>query len=321
MGWVRTYKPQVIHFLGIAMTRRFIAPLLVMSSLSLAACGQKTDAPAPPSPRPSQALKQSPSEGRAQDAAAPRMLAAAPAAVRQMNETSRADDAPAASGRFLAVRHQISLQSEAEQLRAIYDQILQSCALPQCEVLNASFAIETENNLPSASMELRMEPSKSEAFIARLSGMAQLIGHQRSADDRTDQVVDTEARLKNLNDLRERLRALLNERKGSLKELLDVQRELAETQAKLDAAASMRKLLANETEKVAFGITLQAKRLPLNRQLWQPLQEAWGSSGHTLVASLAWMLSALVSLLPWIILVGAGLWGWLTWRRGRAARG
>ena len=68
-----------------------------------------------------------------------------------------------------------------------------------------------------------------------------MIQHGRDIEDKTNQVVDTDARIKNLTSLRDRLRSMLDDKTAKFKDIIEVERELANTQSELDGLNSMRK--------------------------------------------------------------------------------
>jgi hypothetical protein len=138
--------------------------------------------------------------------------------------------------------------------------------------------------------------------------------------------VDVEARLKTLGDLRDRLRELLAKRAGSLKDILETERELARVQGELDAMAAQRKALANETEKILLHVDYRPEPSLGETGAMQPLLEAWRGAGRAFASSLAAALLFIVQALPWLVIVVPVLWGvWkglrrlADWRRARRA--
>jgi hypothetical protein len=237
--------------------------------------------------------------------------------------SAQAADAPggtpsAEAVRYIALRHSLTLETPAEKLKTVYEGLIKRCLPTQCELLIANYSRETDGNLPSASLEMRIQPKLADGFVASLNQEAEVLAHNRGSEDRTDQVIDVEAQLKNLTQLRDQLRSMLSQKQGSLKDTLDVQRELANTQSRLDALTGTRKALANETEKVAVSIALQAKRESLPRQVWSPLKDAWHSIGEVMASSLAFIITFVAAVLPWLIIGLPVLWlARYLWRRRR----
>ena len=241
----------------------------------------------------------------------------APGAENQVAQDSTVSGAEAQ--RFIALRHELTLETPANKLKAVYETLVKRCAPGDCELLGANYSRETEGMQPAASLEMRIAPKAAEGFIASLGQEAEVLAHNRSSQDRTDQVVDVEAQLKNLTQLRDQLRAMLAQRQGSLKDTLEVQRELANTQSRLDSMTGARKTLANETEKVAVAISLIAKRDPVSRQVLSPLKDAWNSVGEVMSSSLAYIITFIAAVLPWLLIGLPLLWvaRWF-WKRRRS---
>ncbi len=297
--------------------------VLMVGILALSACSDRVSVgkrPAPEAVSPSTGSTANPSGAVAMkgiaDKAEPAGLARS-AAPAQGGEASTPPSSEAR--RFIALRHALTLETSAEKLKSIYEGLIRRCLPTQCELLIANFSRETDGNLPSASLEMRIQPKLADGFIASLGQEAEIVTHHRGSEDRTDQVIDVEAQMKNITQLRDQLRAMLGEKRGTLKETLDVQRELANTQARLDALTGTRKALANETEKVAVSIALQAKRSSLPRQVWSPLNDAWQGMGEVMASSLAFMMTLIAAILPWLALALPLLWlGRYYWKRARA---
>jgi len=77
------------------------------------------------------------------------------------------------------------------------------------------------------------------------------VRHATESEDKTTAVLDTEARIKNLTGFRDSLRMMMAKSSASVKDLVEIQEQLTEVQSQLDSETAQRKILANETEKVA----------------------------------------------------------------------
>ncbi len=145
------------------------------------------------------------------------------------------------------------------------------------------------------------------AFVKSLETVATIVERTTESEDKTTTVVDTDARIKNLTEFRDRLRTMLASKPGSLKDLVEVNSQLAEVQTELDSAATYRKLLANETEKVAVQIAFRTRSAASKASALAPLAQAWRRILLDFTESLATLLSFIVSLLPWLAF-GALVW-------------
>jgi Domain of unknown function (DUF4349) len=221
------------------------------------------------------------------------------------------------SRRYIAVRQFIVIEAPAEALESIHRAALARCQLPQCELLESAFTKGSEYEPPRGSIKLRVIPDALADFIAKAAQEGELIERRSEAEDKTDRVIDTEARIKNQLELRERLRKLLKSEGAKLKDLIEIEHELARVQTELDSADGMRKALANETEKVALAIELRAKRRFSESGTFTALKEALTQSGRTLAESLATLITFAVAVLPWGIILYILFAGIRAWRRRR----
>src|SRR5262249_52560068 len=145
--------------------------------------------------------------------------------------------------------------------------------------------------------------------------------HTTEREDKTTAVVDTEAKIKNLTTFRDSLRAMLAKPSAKVVDLVEIQKQLTETQSELDAETAQRKILANETEKIAIEIDFRVERRSENTggfsQVWNALRE----SGSILGDSTASLITTIVAIIPWLILIVPGIWFlrrvWRAWRLRR----
>jgi hypothetical protein len=187
--------------------------------------------------------------------------------------------------------------------------------MDDCEVLNAS--ISTSAHSPVyATLQLRVARGAAHKFFAAMES-ADIVERRVVREDKTLQVVDIEARLKNLTEMRDRLRVLQTQYKGSLKDLLETGKELARVQSELDSMFAQRKVLANETEKILLNADYRAQPGLGETGSLQPLREAWRKVGNTFAGSLGSALLFIVAALPWVGIVLPVAWG--TWKGSKVA--
>lgn len=212
-----------------------------------------------------------------------------------------AEAAPAPTGRHIAVRQFLVIEGSADTLETMHKNAVDRCKLPVCELLESAFVKGDAHQKPRASLRLRIKPDAVAGFIAQASQGGELIEQRSEAEDKTDKVIDSDARIANLMELRDRLRKLLKTEQAKLKDLIEVERELARVQTELDSAQGIRKALANETERVAVFIELRAKREFSDTGAFGSLRDALMQSGRTLAESLAALVTFTVAILPWAI--------------------
>jgi Domain of unknown function (DUF4349) len=252
---------------------------------------------------------------------------AAPAPMAAMQEQSAAkslatDAAPAEAPqrRYMALRHQLQLRTAAEQVEAAWRQAGDACAAAGCEVLSSHLTRDEQRRPALANLEARVPPDKLDAFLERITALGSVGEHHKAADDKTDEVIDTQARIKNMAGFRDSLRRLMNTPGAKLKDLIEVERELVRVQSELDSLASRSKALANLTDKVLVSLTISAEPAVLQAGTWAPVKEALLGAGGRLAGSVATMLGWIVSGLPWLLALGLAFVARRLWlaRRRRA---
>ncbi|BCL74950.1 hypothetical protein JHS3_06860 [Jeongeupia sp. HS-3] len=245
--------------------------------------------------------------GKKEEASSSADYAAAPSATA----TEAAKAGPAVGKRHIAVSHALTVETSPEKLEAAWLQAQLRCVEPQCELLSTTLQREGTHTPGSARLSLRIAPGSFAGYLAGLGTQGSIVSQSTEREDKTDAVIDTEARLKNLTQLRDNLRQMLNNRNAKLEELLAVQKELAAAQTQLDAAAGLRLALANQTEKVRVDVELRAARSIAERSILVPLVDAWHDIGLNLTRSLAALLTFAAVLLPWLLVLWLPARWWL----------
>jgi hypothetical protein len=222
--------------------------------------------------------------------------------------------------RYVAESHKLEIISPESQLASAWQAVVSFCGTIQCEIVNSSITNRTRDAVPSGTITLRVAPdalSKLFAFVEKQGITAQ---HTTERQDKTTQVVDTEAKIKNLTSFRDSLRAM-QAKLSSVKDSIDIQQQLTDVQSQLDSETAARKILANETEKVAVEIVFRVDRPAGAARGFAQIAEALRDSGDVLADSTASLITFIVSVIPWLILIVPGCWLLArVWRRFRAKR-
>ncbi len=268
--------------------------VLALLSVALLACGQSS----------------TPNEAVASRMAAPAKMAAEIAtdammggAEQGMVEATEPNSTPSADiKKYIALRHHLNIEVEADTMQTTFDAALKHCESLSCQILSANFNKGTQYNPPSAALSVRMPPRNVEIFLSGLAKSGEVMQHMREAEDKTNQVVDADARIKNLTELRDRLRAMLNDKSAKFKDVIEVERELANTQSQLDSYLSMRKVLSLETDFVAMNIDFSAKQGITEQGFFAPVAQAIRDAGRVMMESLASVITFVMTALPWLLI-------------------
>jgi hypothetical protein len=225
--------------------------------------------------------------------------------------------------RFIAERDKLEIIAPEAEIQKSWESAITFCATIQCEVISSSITTPTGNSVPTGDLSLRVAPDDLKKLWAHLEKLGKIAQHTTEREDKTIAVVDTEAKIKNLTSFRDSLRAMLAKPSATVKDLVEIQKQLTDTQSELDTETTQRKILANETEKVAVEISFRIQSPSGNvgglALIWNALRE----SGSVLGDSTASLITTIVAVIPWLILILpavwllAKVWGRLKLRRNR----
>jgi len=212
------------------------------------------------------------------------------------------------SQRFIATRHKLEVIAPESNLPKAWESVISYCGTIECTVVSSNLVAQRRDAAPSGSMSLRVSPGDLKKLFDQVEKQGQIVGHATESEDKTTAVLDTEARIKNLTGFRDSLRMMMAKSSASVKDLVEIQEQLTEVQSQLDSETAQRKILANETEKVAVDITFGVERSGRNRSAWTPIGDALRESGTDLAVSTAWLISAIVTIIPWLVLIVPLCW-------------
>ncbi len=275
---------------------RFMVSLIL---LALVACGQRPEnemdaaSAAAMAPAPSGAIAQA------------KMTSAdyqATGGEQSLTEVSEPVAAEATVKRYIAMRHALTVETPAEQMQAAFDATAAHCEQLKCQILSANFNRATPSSPPSASLSVRVPPRSVEIFLTGLAKSGEVLQHHRDSEDKTDAVIDADARIKNLTEFRDNLRAMLSDKSAKFKDLIEVQRELVNTQSELDSINGVRKILAQETELVAVNIDFTAAQGIAEQGFFSPVAQAFKNAGGNMMDSIASVITFIVTIMPWLLI-------------------
>ncbi len=249
--------------------------------------------------------------------------AAGPDAAADAPRSARTGDDTSAPSIAYAYRFGLELPTEAApRLMFRHEQACISAGPTQCQVLGAQ-----SNRVGRDSLSARLEMRASPAYVARFraglekeakSAGGSVIDQAVESEDLTRQLIDTEARLKALTTLRDRLQQLLSTRSGTLEQLLQVERELARVQGELDAARSTLEVMRTRVQTSRLDVYYRAAGRLVPDSALRPVSDAMNSATYAFMSSLGGVILFVAGALP-VLLLGAPLL-WLIWRWRRQVR-
>ncbi len=166
----------------------------------------------------------------------------------------------------------------------------------------------SEGEYAEGSLSLEVAAPHAREFGTRLSDMAaEVDGKQISSaimgEDLSKQIVDTEARLRSRIVLRDRLMEILKTRKGTVAELVQAERGVANANEEIDRARSWLAEMQGRVDFSRVNISYSSAS-PSRGGFMAPIREAVGSLGTVLGSVIAAIIVGVTVLLP------LGLLGW-----------
>lgn len=263
------------------------------------------------------------------------MVAAAPSAARAEIASSMPIEPPppgpggeaANAGVMLAYSYSMGIEAPKEAIAplvAAHEKACIAAGVKVCQVMGSSVNSYGEDQV-SGYLNLRAEPKWLEKFRGAVSTDAanaggEVTSNTVSTEDLTQYIIDTSARLEAKQALRDRIRALLESREGTLNDVLAAERALADVQGEIDSMTASLDAAKARVAMSALSISY-ASDPETSYSMWKPLTEAFKSFGRTSMQSLADAVNFVARTWPFFILgliVLAILRVWWMGRRKKA---
>jgi hypothetical protein len=210
--------------------------------------------------------------------------------------------------RYIATRLHLVVETSEADLEKVWESVNEFCRSIHCEIMESTINKKTPYSAPSGHLFLRVLPQYLKPLLDHINKVGNVVTQNTESEDKTTTVIDVEAKIKNLTELRNRLRTILTTRTGSLKDVVEVERELSRAQAELDSLVASRKVLANETEKVAVTIDFRPKPSIAETGAFAPIVSAWHKMGSVFASSIAAVITFIVAVVPWLVLIIPAIW-------------
>ncbi|MEV6212943.1 DUF4349 domain-containing protein [Kitasatospora sp. NPDC051914] len=295
-----------------ARGRRVLAGAAVVAVLLLGGCGaaerggsSSADAAAPAE---AVAPKAAPTAG---GPAAGAGAADKPAGQPTAN-ASGAPTANAADHRFIAYTGRIVLEVKADDKGGAAEAVRRVAADTGGYVGSESLS-DGRGGQGAGRLVLRVPSARYQQVMEQLAGLGTVVSRSSEADDLTQQVVDTESRMKTQQASVDRVRALLAEAK-SLSEVVSLEGELTRREADLESLKQRQQELASQTSLSTVTVELRrpATAPPVAEKedsgLWASVGRAFAGGWHVLLAVVRGVLVTLAALAPFLVVLAPVAW-------------
>lgn len=236
-------------------------------------------------------------------------IASAPMASRSLKTSATppskmALDRSKFNNRRIAETHNLSVETEPDDLKSRYDRDFQKCLSLGCEISSSN-----AQSRRSAYINARIAPEQLGVYLDFLgSGPGELKQHSVAADDKTLQFIDTAAKIKNLERLRDRLIALLNSDKTQrVSEVLQIERELNRVEQQLDSAKGSLRHLETITGKATVNSRYSVPYQDFDVKYYE-FKNSFKRAYQEMLNSVSDAIRFVGGILPWIPIWIVGLW-------------
>ena len=164
----------------------------------------------------------------------------------------------------------------------------------------------TDGSTPSAQMQIRVPADSFDDAMSGAGGVGKVRERSIAAEDLTNDITDSDARLRNLRRTEEDIRGIMD-RSGSVAQVLNAEDQLSHVREQIETLESELKEMRGRVSYATIDVAmeLEAAPAPAEPGAASQLQQAWTDALHSLFAlgiSLAAFAVWLVVFLPAIAL-------------------
>jgi len=227
---------------------------------------------------------------------------------RELAYTYEPSDFDKTSEHFIAETDRFEIITAESNLQESWESAISFCGAIRCEVVSSTITTRTADSAPSGDMTLGVVPDDLNKLASRLASLGTIASHSTARQDKSAEVVDTDAKIKNLTAFRDNLRAMLSKPSATVKDLIDIQQQLSDTQSELDSITGERKVLAIETGKVACEVTFRVAARARDTGAFADVRRALREAASDFLDSTASVITTAVMLIPWLIFIVVVIW-------------
>ena len=154
--------------------------------------------------------------------------------------------------------------------------------------------------------QARVPTDRFDAFLDAVSKLGVPESRNQTAQDVTEEFVDLEARITNQKRLEERILQLVDQKEGTIKDVIVVEQELARVRGEIEKMEGRLRFLTNRAELTTVSVFAREQRdyvPPQSPTFVSRISEAWGSSLLSLREFGANAVVAIVAAAPWLAAV------------------
>jgi len=173
----------------------------------------------------------------------------------------------------------------------------------------------------TAYLEFRVPQQRLETTLNSLAKLGTVENQMITAEDVSDQLVDFQARLRNLRKSEEMVLKIM-ERSGSVGDVLKAANELSTIRESIERIDAQLKSLQNQVaySTITLNIESVVSAAPTQENLGLRVQETWGTATHAM-EEFTWLLVGLMLWLlafsPYLLIIGGAVYGYRWYRQNK----
>jgi Domain of unknown function (DUF4349) len=171
-----------------------------------------------------------------------------------------------------------------------------------------------DGDVSRATLTLRVPSERLHDFLTSAAGSGTVIHESLKTQDVTDGYVDLKARLDNARRLESRLLGLMSERASGMKDLLEVEREIARVRGEIERYQGKLRMWDKQVAMSTVELSIFTRHVYVAAKppsLSNKLDKALGSSFGALVALGQGLLLLATVLVPWVLPLALVVWGFV----------
>lgn len=223
----------------------------------------------------------------------------------------------------IAYSYNMGFRLPSEAIKPLQERHADMCEAlgpTKCRIISMSQS-DSDGDYGYGNLQIAVAAGAARDFSKQLeassgSSDAELISSSITGEDLSKQIVDTEARLRARTLLRDRLMEILRTNRGSVAELVEAERGVAQVNQEIDAARSWLNEMRGRVAFSQMSISYESGSRASGGFI-EPIRNAWNSLGAILGALIAFFMTAFTVVIP-VGLVAYGFYRLLRWLRDRS---
>jgi anti-sigma factor RsiW len=166
------------------------------------------------------------------------------------------------------------------------------------------------DDAPSLKASLRIPVANLDAAMKDLRGLGRVANEEESGEDVTQQHADLDQRLKTARDTEDRLRAILQQRTGSVSDVLQVEEEIARVRGDIESMEAEQTNLEHRVDFASIDLSVTVDygpvsgAAPLSVRVRNAFVAGYRNAVGTVVGIFLFLVSYGLTILIWIAILG-----------------